>query len=678
MKKLSNIRNIGIMAHVDAGKTTTTERVLYYTGLVHKMGEVHDGNTTMDSMKEEQERGITIASAAITCSWKYKEEDYLVNIIDTPGHVDFTAEVERSLRVLDGAVALFCAVGAVEPQSETVWKQANKYGVPRIGFVNKMDRAGADFFNVVNDVREKFKARALPIQIPIGSEDDFFGIVDLISQKAFLWDIDKEGKEFRESEIPDHLIDVAAKWRSELIEAVAEADEDLLEKYISGTELSSDEILLGLRKLTSNMEAVPMMCGAAYKNIGVQILLDHVMALLPSPVDTKEIVGINLDGEEVILATDVSEPFSGLVFKIHNDRHGKMFYVRVYSGKLTPGRSVLNSRTDSKEKVSRLFKMRSDQKVAVDCLEAGDIGVIIGLKDTRTGDTICDEDNPILFESISFPEPVIGFAIEAKNNADLDKLGIALSKITEEDPTITVHIDEFHGQTIISGMGELHLDTKFNLLKDSYGIDIAKGEPQIMYKEAITSKITHKEHLSQQTGGRGKYADIEVIIEPCESEFEFVNQIKGGAIPAEYIPSVEKGFKQCMQRGVIKGYPMEGLKVTLIDGKTHAVDSDAFSFELAAIDAFKNAIPKANPVLLEPIMSLEVVVPEEFMGAVLGDMSRRRGQPQGVDDRAGYKVIKALVPLSELVGYTTDLRSRTAGRGDSTMEPSHYEPCPVE
>ena len=679
MKKLdlNKIRNIGIMAHVDAGKTTTTERVLYYTGLSHKIGEVHQGNAIMDSREDEQERGITISSASTTCHWNYKDSDYKMNIIDTPGHVDFTAEVERSLRVLDGAVALFCAVGGVEPQSETVWKQANKYNVPRLGFVNKMDRSGADFFKVVQHVEDRLKSNAVPIQIPIGSEDDFQGIIDLVKMEAVYWDVDYKGKEYRTTSIPTELVEEANKWRDELLQTIASVDTVLLEKYFEDpTSITEEEILSSLRFLTINMDIVPMLCGSAYKNTGVQKMLDYVMELLPSPLDTEKVFGQDLDENDVERLTVVDEKLSSIVFKTDSDKFGKLSYVRIYSGSIKEGDSVLNTRTGNKERVSRIYQMHSNQKNPITSLEAGDIGVIVGLKDVITGDSVCDLKAPIVFEKITFPEPVIGFAIEAKNSLDADKLGLALNKLTNEDPTLTVRIDSFSGQTILSGMGELHLEVRINELINNYGVDIAKGNPQIMYKESITKSVTQKEHLAMQNGGSGKYADIEVIIEPCDTEFEFEAKIKGGAIPQEYIPSVEKGFRQCLANGIVAGYPMEGIKVTLIDGKIHAVDSDALSFEMCAKQAFKNAIPLAKPILLEPIMSLEVVVPEEYMGGVLGDISKRRGMPKGTEIRGGDTVIKADVPLSELVGYTTTLRTITAGRGSSTMELSEYVKCP--
>lgn len=672
---LGRTRNIGIMAHVDAGKTTTTERILFYAGVTHKMGEVHDGAATMDHRKDEQERGITITSAAITCHWDYNGVNHKVNVIDTPGHVDFTAEVERSLRVLDGAIGLFCAVGGVEPQSETVWKQANKYGVPRIGFVNKMDRDGADFFKVLEHIRSRLNAHAVPIHIPIGDSDTFVGIVDLIKQKAFYWDVDEKGEEYRISDIPENMKNRVSIWRDNLIEIVAESNIELLEKFTAGEELQEQEIIDALRELTISMEVIPMFCGSAYKNVGVQTLLDYTIALLPSPIDSKAVTGTDIDGAKVERQVSPEDPMSGLVFKTDNDKFGKLCYIRVYSGELKAGSTVLNTRSGEKGRISRVFQMQSNSKIPLTKLQTGDIGAIVGLKDVRTGDSICSPDAPIVFEQISFPEPVIGFAIEAKSSADQDKMSMALAKLVEEDPTLTISTDNFAGQTIISGMGELHLDVRINELKDVHGVEVTKGNPHIMYKETITDKVTHFEHLSKQTGGRGKYADIEVTIEPAD-EFEFVNKTKGGVIPQEFIPSIEKGFKGCLGNGIIAGYPMEGIRVTLIDGKTHAVDSDALSFEMAAVAAFKKAIPKANPVLLEPIMDLEVTVPEEYMGAVLGDISKRRGQPSGMEDRAGDKVIKAQVPLSEMMGYTTAMRTLTAGRGMSSMELSHYEKCP--
>lgn len=668
MKKLNKTRNIGIMAHVDAGKTTTTERVLFYTGVTHNMGEVHHGNATMDHQKEEQERGITITSAAITCFW----DDHRINIIDTPGHVDFTAEVERSLRVLDGAVALLCAVGAVEPQSETVWKQANKYGVPRIGFVNKMDRDGADFYNVVKQIKERLGSVAVPIQLPIGASDTFTGVIDLITQQAIYWDVDEDGEKFRYAEVPTDMIDQVKEYRNNLIEIVAESDDALLEKYFDGQELTEDEIISALRKSTINMDIVPVMCGSAYKNVGVQSLLDKVCQILPSPLDVNSVLGTNEDGEEEERCPN--DALSGLVFKTESDKFGKLSYFRVYSGKLNVGDMVFNPRSGKKERVSRIFEMHSNKRNPVDSIEAGDIAGIVGIKDVRTGDTICAIDSPISLEGISFSEPVIGFAIEPKTQVDMEKLSVALSKLVEEDPTLTIRTDSFSGQTIISGMGELHLEVRINQLRDMHGVEVTKGNPHIMYKETITKTVKHIERMHKQTGGRGKYADIEVIIEPTEEEeLIFVSDIKGGVIPTEYIPSVEKGFKSQMQNGILKGYPMQGIKVTLVDGKTHPVDSDALSFEMAAIDAFRNAIPEAGPVLLEPIMGVEIIAPSENLGKVIGDVNRRRGNPEGIEEQGGDSVVKAKVPLSELVGYMTDLRTITTGRGNCSMTLSHYQ-----
>ena len=670
MKKLNKTRNIGIMAHVDAGKTTTTERVLFYTGVTHNMGEVHDGNATMDHQKEEQERGITITSAAITCFWN----DNRINIIDTPGHVDFTAEVERSLRVLDGAVALFCAVGGVEPQSETVWKQANRYNVPRIGFVNKMDRDGADFYNVIKQITERLGSKAIPIQLPIGASETFTGVIDLVTQKAIYWDIDENGEQFRYAEIPEDMIEIVAEYRNNLIETIAESDDTLLQKYFDGVELSEQEIIAALRKSTINMDIVPIMCGSAYKNVGVQSLLDKVCEILPSPLDVGSVTGTDEDGEEQERYPDNTDTLSGLVFKTTNDKFGKLSYYRVYSGTLKVGDMVFNPRSNKKERVSRIFEMHSNQRTPIESIEAGDIAGIVGVKDIRTGDTICSVDKPISLEGIEFSEPVIGFAIEAKTAADMDKLSIALSKICEEDPTITIRTDDFSGQTIISGMGELHLEVSINKLRDDYGVEVTKGNPHIMYKETITKKITHIERMHKQTGGRGKYADIEVIIEPIDDEgLVFVSEIKGGVIPQEYIPSIEKGFQSQMKNGILKGYPVQGIKITLIDGKTHPVDSDALSFEMAAVDAFRNAIPQAGPVLLEPIMGLDVITPSESLGRVIGDVNRRRGNPEGIEEQGLDSIVKAKVPLAELVGYMTELRTLTTGRGNCSMTLSHYQ-----
>ena len=657
------------MAHVDAGKTTTTERILYYTGRTHKMGEVHDGNAIMDHREDEQARGITITSAATTCHWK----DHVINIIDTPGHVDFTAEVERSLRVLDGAVGLFCAVAGVEPQSETVWKQSDKYKVPRIGFVNKMDRSGANFYNVLNQIKEVLGSNAVPITIPIGQEEEHIGLVDIINGQALIWNKSDEGKTFDIVDIPENMKEVYDKWRAVLIEEIATYDDKLLDKYLNGETISENEILTSLRRATLNMDIVPILCGSAYKNIGVQKLLDRINDLLPSPMDNETIEGTWDDNKISFKPTD--DNLSALVFKTDNDDFGKLCYIRIYSGTLNVGETVFNSNTGEKERISRLFKMHSNKKEPVDKLCAGEIGAVNGLKETITGHTICSKDRPIKLMEIDFPEPVIGYAIEPKSEKDSNKLGMCLSKLVEEDPTLTYHIDEFSGQTILNGIGELHLEVRINELKSKYGVELNVGDPKIKFKEAITKKVQHREKLSQQTGGRGKFADIEVIVEPLEdsNELVFVDNVKGGVIPKEYIPAIEKGFREKMKSGVIGGYPMQGFKVTLIDGSTHAVDSDMYSFELVAYECFKEVMKKAEPVILEPIMNLEVNVPEEYMGEVLGDISRRRGKPKGMDDTpSGNKIIKADVPLQEMVGYMTDLRTMTKGRGNFSMSLSHY------
>ena len=669
---INKTRNIGIVAHVDSGKTTTTERILYYTGKSHQIGEVHDGNAIMDHRVDEQERGITITSAATTCHWN----DHKINIIDTPGHVDFTAEVERSLRILDGSVGLFCAVGGVEAQSETVWKQSNKYGVPRIGFVNKMDRQGADFYKVISQIKNILGSNAVPIQIPIGADDNFIGVVDLIKNKAMVWNKVNEdfGETFETVDIPNDMLEISDRYRKELLETVAEHNEDIFEKYFNNESIDEQLIIDVLKQLTIDMTIVPILCGSAYHNIGVQNLLDYVCDLLPSPLDKENIKG-TYDGQESERSPTDAD-LSALVFKTDSDKFGKLCYVRIYSGSLRNGDTVLNIRTNKKERVSRLYQMHSNKKETVDQLISGDIGAVL-LKDVITGDTLCSIENPIQLMKIDFPDPVIGFAIEAKTNKDSDRLGMALSKLTEEDPTIDISIDDYSGQTIISGMGELHLEVSINDLERKYGVEVTVGDPQIKYKETITKTVNHSEHLHKQTGGRGKYADITVIVEPLgidddKSDVVFINKIKGGVIPKEYIPSIEKGFRSKLQTGILKGYPMEGFKVTLIDGKTHPVDSDAYSFELAAMDAFDNAVRKASPIILEPIMKLEVTVPEEYMGDVLGDVSRRRGQVEGLDDLSGSKIIKSKVPLAEMVGYMTDLRTMTKGRGQFSMTLSHY------
>jgi len=670
------------MAHIDAGKTTTTERILYYTGKTHKLGEVHDGAATMDWMEQEQERGITITAAATTCFWEYHKKEYQINIIDTPGHVDFTVEVERSLRVLDGAIAVFCAVGGVEPQSETVWRQADKYAVPRIGFVNKMDRAGADFFNVLEQVKERLGANPIPVQIPIGAEESFKGVVDLINNTAIVWSETDSGMTFEEVDIPEDLKETAADYRLKLVEGVAESDETLLEKYLEDeNSITEEEMLAAIRKSTINMSIVPMICGAAFKNKGVQRLLDTVIAFLPSPLDISEIKGINpYTGEEETRKPSPDEPFAALAFKIATDPFvGRLCFFRVYSGKMDAGATIYNSRTEKKDRISRIFQMHSNKQNAIESIEAGDIGAGIGFKNIQTGDTLCDAKHPILLERMSFPDTVIGIAVEPKTQADVDKLGIALAKLSEEDPTFKVSFNEESGQTIISGMGELHLEILVDRLKREFGVECNQGPPQVNYKEAITGRVEHREIYKKQTGGRGKFADIEVIMEPSDREeggLEFVDKVKGGRVPKEFIPAVEKGFKEAMRNGPLAGYPLDKLKVTLLDGSSHAVDSDSLSFELCAKFAFRQAVKKAKPALLEPLMKIEIVTPEENMGDIVGDLNRRRGQVAGMDSRAGAQVIKATVPLSEMFGYITALRTLSSGRASSTMEFSHYQECP--
>ena len=682
-RDLKYTRNIGIAAHIDAGKTTTTERILFYGGVNHKIGEVHDGASTMDWMEQEAERGITITSAATTVNWAYRGDNYHVNIIDTPGHVDFTVEVNRSLRVLDGLVFLFSAVDGVEPQSETNWRLANNYNVPRIGFVNKMDRSGADFLNVCKQVREMLGSHALPLQLNIGAEDDFKGVVDLINFRGIVWNEDDFGMTYNEVEIPADIIDEARELRGKLLEAVAEFDETLMEKYFEDeNSLTEREILDALRAATISGKVVPMMCGSSFKNKGVQAMLDMVMEILPSPLDIEAIEGINPKTEEpVSRKPSVSEPFAALAFKIATDPYvGRLCFTRAYSGKLDSGSYVLNTRSGNKERISRIFQMHANKQNQIDSLMAGDIGAVVGFKDIKTGDTLCDEKHPIVLESMVFPEPVIGIAIEPKTQADVDKLGNALSKLAEEDPTLSIHTDEDSGQTVLSGMGELHLDIIIDRLKREFKVECNQGQPQVAYKEAITGTVDHREVYKKQSGGRGKFADIVFTVEPQtdaeKTGLEFVNEIKGGNIPREFIPSVEKGFKEAMKTGVLAGYPVDSLKVTLKDGSYHAVDSDALSFEVAAKMAYRNALPKASPILLEPIMKLEVVTPEENMGDIVGDLNRRRGQVSGMDDRAGAKIIKAHVPLSEMFGYVTALRTMSSGRATSTMEFSHFEACP--
>ncbi len=681
-RDLKFTRNIGIAAHIDAGKTTTTERILYYGGVSHKIGEVHDGAATMDWMEQEQERGITITSAATTLNWNYRGQDYHVNIIDTPGHVDFTVEVNRSLRVLDGLVFLFSAVDGVEPQSETNWRLANNYNVPRIGFVNKMDRQGADFLNVCKQVKEMLGSHALPLQINIGAEDDFKGVVDLINFRGITWNEEDMGMTFEEIEIPADIIDEARELRGQLLEAVAEFDESLMEKYFEDEEsLTEREILDALREATIAGKVVPMMCGSAFKNKGVQAMLDMVMEILPSPVDVEAIVGTNPDTEEEEKRKpSYDEPFSALAFKIATDPFvGRLCFTRAYSGLLEAGSYVLNTRTGKKERISRVFQMHAKEQKQVPSLGAGDIGALVGFKDIKTGDTLCNEKHPIVLESMDFPDPVIGLAIEPKTQSDVDRLGMGLAKLAEEDPTFQVRTDEDSGQTVISGMGELHLDIIVDRLRREFKVEVNQGAPQVNYKESISGTVEHREVYKKQSGGRGKFADIVVRIEPGDADkpgLIFENQVKGGNVPKEYVPNVQKGFEQAMQNGVLAGYTVDNLKVTLLDGSFHAVDSDGLSFELCAKLAYKSALPKANPELLEPIMKLEVLTPEENMGDVVADLNRRRGLIEGMDDKNGSKVVKAKVPLSEMFGYVTALRTITSGRATSTMEFSHYSPAP--
>ena len=676
-------RNIGIMAHIDAGKTTTSERILFYTGKTHKIGEVHDGAATMDWMAQEQERGITITSAATTCYWHYDNKQFKINLIDTPGHVDFTAEVERSLRVLDGAVATYCAVGGVQPQSETVWRQADNYNVPRLGYVNKMDRSGADYFDVLRQMKEVLGANPVSLVVPIGSEETFKGIVDLIKMKAILWHDETMGAEFEVAEIPADLKDEAEEWRGKLLESAAEFDESLMEKYFEDpNSITEEEIIAAIRKGTLAMECTPVICGSSFKNKGVQTLLDYVCAFLPSPVDTPNIVGTNpTTGEEEDRKPSEDAPTSALAFKIATDPYvGRLVFFRVYSGKVEAGSYVYNTRSGKKERVSRLFQMNSNKQVPMDAIDAGDIGAGVGFKDIRTGDTLCDEAHPIVLESMTFPDPVIGIAVEPKSQADVDKLGIGLAKLAEEDPTFTVHTDEQSGQTVISGMGELHLDIILDRLKREFKVECNQGKPQVNYKEAITKTVNLREVYKKQSGGRGKFADIIVNVGPVDEDYkqgglQFINEVKGGNIPKEFIPSVQKGFESAMKNGVLGGYPMDSLKVTLIDGSFHPVDSDQLSFEVAAINAYKNACVKAGPVLMEPIMKLEVVTPEENMGDVIGDLNKRRGQVEGMDEtRSGARIIRAMVPLAEMFGYVTALRTITSGRATSSMEYDHHAP----
>ena len=680
-ERLKYTRNIGIMAHIDAGKTTTSERILFYTGLTHKIGEVHDGAATMDWMEQEQERGITITSAATTTFWNYNNDKYKINLIDTPGHVDFTVEVERSLRILDGAVAAFCAVGGVEPQSETVWRQADKYNVPRIGYVNKMDRSGANFFEVVRQVKDVLGATPCPIQIPIGAEENFKGVIDLVKMKAILWHDETMGAEYEVDEIPENLLAEAEEWRDKMLETLAEVDDALMEKYFEDpATITEEEIKAAIRKGTLSMQINPMICGSSFKNKGVQTLLDAVCAYLPSPEDTPAIEGTDpRDPDTVIVRKPLfEEPLTALAFKIATDPYvGRLCFFRVYSGSMEAGSYVLNTRSGKKERISRLFQMHSNKQNPMEAIGCGDIGAGVGFKDIRTGDTLCDENNPITLESMEFPDPVIGIAVEPKTQKDLDKLGMGLAKLAEEDPTFRVQTNEETGQTVISGMGELHLDIIIDRLKREFKVECNQGKPQVSYKEAITKPVELREVYKKQSGGRGKFADIIVRIEPADEDFDgslqFIDEVKGGNVPKEFIPSVQKGFEKAMKNGVLAGYALDKLKVTLIDGSYHPVDSDQLSFEIAALQAFKNASEKAGPVLMEPIMKVEVVTPEESMGDVIGDLNKRRGQVEGMEtSRTGARIVKAKVPLAETFGYVTALRTITSGRATSSMQFSHY------
>ena len=696
MADLRYQRNFGIAAHIDAGKTTTTERILYYTGVNHKIGEVHDGAATMDWMAQEQERGITITSAATTCFWNFptiqgaktpETKQYKFNIIDTPGHVDFTVEVERSLRVLDGLLALFCAVSGVEPQSETVWRQANRYKVPRIGFVNKMDRSGADFLNVVKQIKEMLGAKAVPLQLPIGAEDNFKGVVDLITMKGMVWDEAGQGMTYNEVPIPEDMIEEVNEWRQHLIEAVADYDDKLLEKFFDDPNtITEDEIHEAIRKATIDISIIPMMCGSSFKNKGVQTALDAICRYLPGPKDIESVKGTDPDnGEELVRHADPKEPFSALAFKIMTDPFvGRLAFFRVYSGHLDAGSYVLNTRTGKKERISRIMQMHANKQNPIDFIEAGDIGAAVGFKDIKTGDTLCLEDNPIVLEAMTFPEPVISIAIEPKTQADVDKMGMAIAKLVEEDPTLRVRTDEETGQTILSGMGELHLEIIIDRMKREFKVEINQGAPQVAYKEAFQNTIEHREILKKQTGGRGKFADIIFEIGPADEEFlkedkgnfQFVNSLFGGSIPKEFVPAIQKGFESAMTTGVLASYPMVDMKVNVKDGSFHQVDSDSMSFEICARSGFREAGKKAKPVLLEPIMKVEVLTPDQYMGDVTGDLNRRRGILEGMDSKHGVQVIKAKVPLSEMFGYVTQLRSLSSGRATSTMEFSHYAPAP--
>ena len=675
-------RNIGIMAHIDAGKTTTSERILFYTGKTHKIGEVHDGAATMDWMAQEQERGITITSAATTCNWKWNDKTYKINLIDTPGHVDFTAEVERSLRVLDGAIATYSAADGVQPQSETVWRQADKYNVPRIGYVNKMDRSGADFFETVQQMRDILGANPCPVQVPIGAEENFKGLVDLIKMKAILWHDESMGAEYDVEEIPADLVDECNEWRDKMLETAANYDDELMEMYLEGKEIPEDKLIAALRKGTISMEITPMLCGSSYKNKGVQPLLDYTCAFLPSPLDTEAVMGVNPEtDEEEGRKPSEDEPTAALAFKIATDPYmGRLVFFRVYSGKVVAGSYVYNPRSGKKERISRLFQMNSNKEIPMESIDAGDIGAGVGFKDIRTGDTLCDEGKPIVLESMTFPDTVISIAVEPKSQADIAKLDNGLAKLAEEDPTFTVRTDEQSGQTIISGMGELHLDIIIDRLKREFKVECNQGKPQVNYKEAITKLVELREVYKKQSGGRGKFADIICTVGPKdpdykEGDLQFINEVKGGNIPKEFIPAVQKGFENAMKNGILGGYPMTDLKVVLTDGSFHPVDSDQLSFELAAVNAYRNACVKASPVLMEPIMKVEVVTPEENMGDVIGDLNKRRGQVEGMDEaRSGARIVKAMVPLSEMFGYVTALRTITSGRATSSMEYDHHAP----
>ena len=691
-KDLRFTRNIGIAAHIDAGKTTTTERVLYYTGLSHKIGEVHDGAATMDWMEQEQERGITITSAATKTAWDWKDVSYSVNIIDTPGHVDFTVEVERSLRVLDGMVALFCAVSGVEPQSETVWRQADRYKVPRIGFVNKMDRQGADFFEVVRQVKDMLGSNPVPLQVPIGAEDSFRGVVDLITNQAIVWNEDDMGMTFEEIAIPDDLVEVVAEYREKLLESVAEYDEGIMEKYFEDPDsITADEIRNAIRAAVIDMSITPMMCGSAFKNKGVQAVLDAVCAFLPSPVDIDAVDGIHPRTEEPITRKPSNDdPFAALAFKIATDPYvGRLAFFRVYSGVLDAGSYVLNARSDKKERISRLYQMHSNKQNPISKVEAGDIAAAVGFKDIKTGDTLCDLNKPIILESMTFPDPVIGLAVEPKTQKDLEKLGMALAKLSEEDPTFKVRYDEDTNQTIISGMGELHLEIICDRLRREFKVEVNQGAPHVNYKEALTTTVSHRERLKKQTGGSGLFADMEFELGPADQEFldsedfkngkvrlQFENKIVGGSIPKEFMPSIQKGFNAMMDNGILAGYNIDSMKVKVYDGSTHQVDSKPIAFELCAKEGFKAAAKRAKPVLLEPMMKLEVTSPDEYTGSVIGDLNRRRGLVKGQDMKNNAAVIKADVPLAEMFGYVTHLRTITSGRAASSMEFSHFTPAP--